>query len=112
MARRRIVNLAATALLLLGGCAVSLERVAPPVTSLPAAAGDSTPEVAARLDRGRAVYLDQCARCHRPYPVTGYTADRWAKLLPDMIDRTRLDPGPAADLTAYVRRAAGADATP
>jgi len=112
MARGRIATLAAAALLLMGGCAASLERVAPPVTSLPAAAGDSTLQVTARLARGRAVYLDQCARCHRPYPVAGYGPDRWAKLLPEMIDRTRLAPGPAADVTAYVNRAAGVPPAP
>lgn len=108
MRRRDAAALLLGGAIALGGCAADLARLAPPAETLVTAGeGDAAPDVA-RLARGRAVYLDQCARCHAPVAVERYGAARWEEILPDMVARTKLDEGPAADVVAYVRAAVAA----
>ena len=95
---------------LAAGCAASLERVAPTVEAGSIEASDTLGVGMAGLRRGRDIYLDQCARCHRPYAVANYDAERWDVILPGMIERTRLAAGPAADVTAYIRSVSGGTA--
>ncbi len=108
MRRRHAAALVLGGAIALGGCAANLARLAPPAETLATpGAGDAGSNVA-QLARGRAVYLDQCARCHAPIAVDRYGAARWEEILPDMVARTKLDEGPAADVAAYVRAAVAA----
>ena len=71
--------------------------------------------VGADLRHGRTIYVTDCARCHRPEPVTRYTEAQWLKTLPWMSGEASLSPREAADLKAYVLvtlRATSAQSTP
>ena len=82
------------ALVLLGllpGC-VSLDTAAPP----------PGPSATGPLTEGRAIYVGQCAKCHAVEPVLDYTRAQWATIMPDMAERTKLNAGETAAVTAYV----------
>jgi mono/diheme cytochrome c family protein len=82
----------------LTGCA-SLDSAAPPVSVLSAAADPSV------LATGRALYTGRCAKCHAVEPIHDYSASDWARIIPDMAERTKLTPAETAALTAYVKAA-------
>ncbi len=49
------------------------------------------------------VSLLKCAMCHRPKPVSDYSAETWAEdILPKMSKKARLSPQEYADVLAYV----------
>lgn len=80
--------------LLLGSCQ-SLADLAPPV-----AADDVR---FAQLSVGRDVYITDCARCHSPEPVSGYTAGEWRGILDRMQEKVTLSPSEWKSLEAYIR---------
>ncbi len=53
---------------------------------------------AGRLERGRAIYITTCTRCHSPEPVAGYTLAEWRQTLPRMSERSNLTAQETADL--------------
>lgn len=60
------------------------------------------------LASGRKIYVSflKCAMCHRPKPVSDYSAETWAKdILPRMSKKARLSPEQYADVLAYVTSA-------
>ncbi|MHC5007560.1 MAG: hypothetical protein ACYTGF_09415, partial [Planctomycetota bacterium] len=69
------------ALLAVIGCA-TIEELAPPVGGLTMREGKTMGVSADNLERGRAIYITQCARCHSPEPVTRYTEAQWRETLP------------------------------
>jgi mono/diheme cytochrome c family protein len=58
--------------------------------------------IADDVRNGRMIYIDNCARCHRPEAVTRYTETQWQKILPWMSDQALLSPEDAAAVKAYV----------
>lgn len=57
------------------------------------------------LASGRRVYVSllKCAMCHRPKPVSDYSAETWTRdILPRMSKKARLSPQQYADVLAYV----------
>ncbi len=93
--------------LAMAACAAPAPRTAaPPVT--PSAAARSGYD-AASLERGRAIYLTACVRCHRARLVGDYSAAQWRDVLPVMARKSRLTAAQERDVTAYVLtlRAAG-----
>ena len=89
------------ALLAIVGCAGIME-LAPPV-------GERAHQEAAmldisvgRLERGRAIYITTCTRCHSPEPVAGYTLAEWRETLPRMSERSKLTAEESAELLDYV----------
>ncbi len=57
------------------------------------------------LAAGRKIYVSllKCAMCHRPKPVSDYSAETWAKdILPKMSKKARLTPQEYADVLDYV----------
>ncbi|MBL8891435.1 MAG: cytochrome c [Planctomycetaceae bacterium] len=57
------------------------------------------------LASGRKIYVSflKCAMCHRPKPVSDYSAEMWAEdILPRMAKKARLSPEQYADVLAYV----------
>lgn len=83
---------------LMGGC-VSMDTAAPRVETLAAGSGAAG---RSHLEQGRTLYVTKCARCHAPEPVRNYSAAKWAKILPEMIDDAKLNPVEADALKAYV----------
>lgn len=60
------------------------------------------------LASGRKVYVSflKCGMCHRPKPVSDYSAEMWAEdILPRMSKKARLTPEQYADVLAYVTSA-------
>ena len=60
----------------------------------------------ASLAAGRKTYVSlfKCAMCHRPKPVSDYSAEAWAEeILPKMSKKARLSPQEYADVLAYVK---------
>ncbi len=58
------------------------------------------------LAAGRKTYVSllKCAMCHRPKPVSDYSAETWAEdILPKMSKKARLSPQEYADVLAYVK---------
>ena len=54
---------------------------------------------------GRKTYVSliKCAMCHRPKPVSDYSAQTWTEdILPRMSKKARLSPQQYADVLAYV----------
>ena len=85
--------------LCIAGCK-SLNQIAPPVDERLTLAGGGADR--AVLERGRAIYLNQCASCHVAEPVHDYNARQWAEILPPMNREAKLKPAQAADLKAYI----------
>ncbi len=82
----------------LQGCSAVPTSIAAPIP-LEDAAGHSS------LASGRKIYVSlvKCAMCHRPKPVSDYSAQAWAEeILPRMSKRARLSPQQYADVLAYV----------
>lgn len=55
-----------------------------------------------RLDRGRALLLGRCGRCHRVEPIGKYTFGQWQAILPDMSEEAKLSTSQAEDVSLYV----------
>jgi mono/diheme cytochrome c family protein len=99
---RQIRTTAATAALLaVIGCA-TIEELAPPVGALTLREGETMGVNAENLERGRTIYITQCARCHSPEPVTGYTESQWRETLPRMSHEAMLTDRETADVRDYV----------
>ncbi len=91
---RGITAFLSAAGLLLGGCR-TLAEIAPPV--VPAMSGEIS-----SLSSGRQVYLNRCASCHSLEAVDDYTPAEWAKLLPEMNRKSKLNPLQAEQLHQYL----------
>jgi mono/diheme cytochrome c family protein len=86
-------------LMMAGAGCLSLEQAAPQATAL-VAAGSPVP---GELVRGRELYITACAKCHAVEPVLDYPREQWlATILPEMNKLTKLTPGDAAAVQAYV----------
>lgn len=43
-----------------------------------------------RLERGRAVYLEKCTRCHSPVAPRDYSSNEWPGRVDEMTDRSKI----------------------
>ena len=104
IARRSL--LALTVVLGLIGCrSVPVEVAAPTTDRLAIPPGQR-----ARVEAGHAIYTgaQKCARCHRPRPVSDYTADEWSdSILPRMSRKAKLTDVERQDVLEYVLAARG-----
>ena len=83
------------------GCA-SIATLAPPVSEPMAMAAASRGTGRDVLERGRNLYIQDCARCHSPVAVRKLGSREWDRILPDMAIRTRLDQDALKDLQEYI----------
>ena len=89
-----------TLVLILGiaqGCSTVPTSVAAP---LPAHVPDNS-----SIASGRKIYVSllKCAMCHRPKPVSDYSAETWSEdILPRMAKKARLSPQQYAQVLTYV----------
>jgi len=88
-------------LLAIVGCA-GISELAPPVGERALREAATLDISAGRLERGRAIYITTCTRCHSPEPVAGYTLAEWRQTLPRMSERSKLTAQETADLRDYV----------
>lgn len=54
------------------------------------------------LRRGRAVFVTECAACHRLYRPHEYSPEQWRGIIRRMAPRASLSAGQAADLELYM----------
>ena len=88
-------------LLALVGCA-GINELAPPVGERALQEAAMLDISAGRIERGRAIYVTTCARCHSPEPVAGYSLAEWRKTLPRMSEKAKLTAEESADVLDYV----------
>lgn len=84
----------------LTGC-LTVEQMAPtvgPKFSSIAMSGTTR----AALERGREVYLSDCARCHSIEPIDRYSTARWRSVIERMAPLSKLDESGTASLQAYI----------
>lgn len=87
--------------LTVGACA-TLEELAPRVDDAMLSAAGASQVSAASVQRGRDLYVTDCARCHSPEPVTRYSAQQWRTILPRMSKEAALSETDRAAVEAYV----------
>ena len=86
------------------GCMDSIS-VAPKIAEL------GTVSNAIRLERGRAVYITSCSRCHNAVRITRFTQSKWDGILPEMIEKSKLNSSDSVAVTAYIRKVLNASTT-
>jgi len=87
--------------LVLSGC-MTIEEMAPPVEgTVIQAASDHGADIES-LQRGRALYLNQCIRCHGVEAVDRYSDAKWRELMPEMADEAKLNAHQEQDVLLYV----------
>lgn len=91
----------------LGGCAGTPLRL-PTAEELVPAADRRAADVEA-LRRGRAVYVTECAACHRLYDPSDYSPAQWREIVARMARRASLPGDQAADLLLYLSAAGRPD---
>lgn len=98
---QRCLWLCGLGLLGLGTGCLTIEQMAPPVTSAFTAHPRSTLSLAT-LEQGRSIYVQDCTRCHSAEPIVRYSKDRWEHIIARMAPESRLDESRTAALQAYV----------
>jgi mono/diheme cytochrome c family protein len=83
------------------GCQ-TLDQLAPPVGELTLREASNSNVPAENVERGRTIYISQCARCHTPEPVTRYSEAQWRETLPRMSLEAMLTAKETADVRDYV----------
>lgn len=83
--------------LLWAGC------VAPPPVATPAMVGYA-PQGSRleNLERGRAVLVGACTKCHSVDPPDAYSPAKWREIVSEMAERSRLSREQEADLIKYL----------
>ena len=113
-ASQRARRSASKALALIAGALVILasftacrttEEMAPPVDPRFHAVAAERGLDASLLERGRHLYLTDCARCHNIESVDRYTLEQWEEIVPDMAKITKLNQADTRALRTYVRTA-------
>lgn len=51
---------------------------------------------------GMALYTNNCGKCHGLPVISEHSIERWNKVLPPMIKKSKLDEAQGASVTAYV----------
>ena len=87
--------------LAIAGCA-GISELAPPVGERALQEAAMLDISAGRLERGRAIYITTCTRCHSPEPVAAYSLAEWLQTLPRMSERSKLTAQETADVLDYV----------
>lgn len=88
----------------LAGCAAGKAAI-PTIDELGAAGtlpGGADP---GSLRRGRAIFVTECAACHRLFPPAEYSTEEWGGIVKRMAGRASLSGDQAADLYLYLSTA-------
>ena len=91
----------------LSGCAAGKASI-PTADALGAAGGLSGETDVAALRRGRAIFVTECATCHRLFLPAEYSPEQWGGIVKRMSARASLSGEQAADLERYLRAASRA----
>jgi len=100
---RRVWRLVGLLACLSSGCA-TIEEMAPVVDGETRFV-DGGDQGRALLQKGRAIYLTDCTRCHSVERVNRYSLDRWTTIIERMGERSKLDESEREALEVYIRTA-------
>ena len=76
-----------------------INQTAPPVSQL--GAPDET--YASQWEAGRAIYVGECASCHKPKPIREFAIDQWKeKIIPRMSVKAKLAVEQTQSLEEYI----------
>lgn len=56
------------------------------------------------LTQGRALYIDNCERCHGLYAPESFSSSRWKSVMSQMAPKTRMSSAEASLVTKYVTK--------
>jgi hypothetical protein len=56
------------------------------------------------LQQGRALYVDNCGKCHGFYNPDGFSSSQWSSVLSSMAPKTSMTSGEIVLVTKYVTR--------
>jgi mono/diheme cytochrome c family protein len=56
------------------------------------------------LTQGRALYIDNCDRCHGLYAPESFSSSRWKSVMTQMVPKTRMSSAEASLVTKYVTK--------
>ncbi len=59
-------------------------------------------ELSPALAEGRTLYENNCAKCHKLYNTSDYTAEQWSPILERMKKKAKIDDATTAKIYAYV----------
>ncbi len=102
--RRKLLRLlfaGGTFLILTLTSCLTVEQMAPPVTTEFSRSGANVVSLAA-LERGREVYISDCTRCHSVEPINRYSVDRWRSIIDRMGPESKLDESRTDALRNYI----------
>ncbi len=99
---RALILISAALAVALEACTGTGLSRAPLVTPEILAAGRGAGFDGASIERGRAIFITDCGRCHALTPPASLATDAWERILPRMADKARLSKEQAADVRAYV----------
>jgi len=80
------------------GCGPSIPEVTPEMAELMDVSR-------VRLERGRALYVEHCDRCHSRVPPGRLDAEYWRGIVPHMAEHARLDSAEEEDVLVYLMAA-------
>lgn len=95
-----LIGAAATAFVV-SACA-TIQELAPPIDREMLISTGSDEMSVAQLQRGREIYITDCARCHAPEPVMRYSSKQWSDILPRMAENAALSDGDRGAVAAYI----------
>ena len=88
-------------LILVAGC-TPIATLAPPVNEKMVSAAYVLGYDRSDLERGRLLYLSDCARCHSPVTINSLSKEQWSTVLPRMVGITNLDQEAQQSLESYI----------
>jgi cytochrome c5 len=91
----------------LSGCAAGKASI-PTADALSAAGGLSGETDMAALRRGRAIFVTECAACHRLFLPAEYSPEQWGGIVARMAQRASLSGDQSEDLLLYLSAASRA----
>src|SRR5690606_26230761 len=82
-------------------------KVATSVAATPATPAEKVAEVKrnyteAQMEEGRLVYQGSCGKCHKLFTPESRDVEKWEKVLPRMVKRSKLDDTTAGKVRAYL----------
>lgn len=88
-----------TKIMALAVIGVMLYSCSPKTAPAPTAAKK---ELSPALAEGRTLYENNCAKCHKLYDTSDYTAEQWSPILERMKKKAKIDDATTAKIYAYV----------
>ncbi len=77
------------------------EKTSP--TAVEATPEPDAPAMTADAEQGKQIFEANCQRCHGLKKIDNYSKEQWAKILPNMASKAKLEASQTALVDAYVQ---------